>query len=69
MLILTRRIGSSIKIDGDIQIHVMKTKGSTVTLGIDAPAETVILRTELDDKRDKGIMSPSSPDFVDWRKS
>ena len=69
MLVLSRNVGTSLKIDGDIKIYVMAVRGNQVKLGIDAPPEVVILRNELDDKRDKGIMSPSSPDFVDWRKS
>ena len=69
MLVLSRKVGTSLRIDGKIRIYVLETKGNQVKLGIEAPKDIVVLRNELDDKRDKGIMSPSSPDFVDWRKS
>ena len=37
MLVLTRRAGESIMIDDDIELKVLKIRGSQVHLGIDAP--------------------------------
>jgi len=37
MLVLTRRIGETIVIDGDIQVTVVSIKGDRVRLGISAP--------------------------------
>ena len=34
MLILTRRIGESVKIDGDITVTILGTKGNQVRLGM-----------------------------------
>ena len=54
MLILTRRPGESIMIElptGErIQVAVLGQKGNQVRVGIDAPADMVILREELIDR-------------------
>ena len=51
MLILTRRPGETIMIElpsgEQIQIAVLGQKGNQVRVGIDAPADMVILREEL----------------------
>ena len=47
MLVLSRRIGESIVINGGITVTLIKVKGQAVQLGIDAPAEIPIRRSEL----------------------
>jgi len=47
MLILTRRAGESVVINGDIKIRILKNENGQVRLGFDAPDEVVILREEL----------------------
>ena len=47
MLVLSRRIGESIVINGGITVTVLKMKGNVVQLGIDAPKEIPIHRSEL----------------------
>jgi carbon storage regulator CsrA len=47
MLILSRRQGESIVIGGGVTVTVLKVKGHTVQIGIDAPRETPIRRSEL----------------------
>ena len=47
MLCLTRKVGQSIRI-GDAVITVLRSKGKTVRIGIDAPKTTSIARTEVD---------------------
>ena len=47
MLVLSRREGESIVIDGDIRVTVLKTKGRITRLGIEAPQEVRIRRSEL----------------------
>lgn len=47
MLVLTRRAGESIMIDGQIELKVLRIKGSQVHLGIEAPRETAIHRKEV----------------------
>jgi carbon storage regulator len=47
MLVLTRKIGESIRIDGQICVTVMEVDGRTVKLGIDAPRTVQIHREEV----------------------
>lgn len=47
MLVLTRKVGSSIVIDGQIKIQVVQIKGRQVRLGIEAPKETKVHREEV----------------------
>ena len=53
MLVLSRNVGESIKIDGGIQIFILKSERNQVRIGIDAPRDTKILRTELCSKEKK----------------
>lgn len=48
MLVLTRKPQEKIRIGNDITITVIKTKGKTVRLGIDAPNDVTVLRGELE---------------------
>lgn len=54
MLYLTRHAGESIRIGKNIVITVDRIKGRIVRLGIDAPADVKILRTELPVAEDAG---------------
>lgn len=47
MLILTRRVGESIIIDGNIRVTVLATKGNQLRLGIDAPSDIEVHREEI----------------------
>ena len=47
MLVLTRRAGESIIIDDDIELKVLKIRGSQVHLGIDAPKQAAVHRKEV----------------------
>lgn len=47
MLVLTRRIGESVRIDGDIEITLLDIKGDSVRIGVKAPRETRVQRTEI----------------------
>ena len=47
MLILSRKKGESIKIGDDIEIFVSEIKGDKARLGISAPGDMKICRTEL----------------------
>jgi len=48
MLVLSRKVGESIVIDGDIVISVSSVQGGRVKLCIDAPREKRISRGELE---------------------
>ena len=49
MLVLSRKANESILIDGRIKVRVLKIKGNQVSIGIDAPKEVAIIRSELED--------------------
>ena len=46
MLVLTRKQNEKIKIGDDIVVSVLKIKGNTVRLGIEAPKEVRVVRGE-----------------------
>ena len=50
MLVLTRKQDEEIVIDGRIMVKVMRIRGRTVRIGIAAPAEVLIRRSELTDQ-------------------
>ncbi|MEC7886106.1 MAG: carbon storage regulator CsrA [Pseudomonadota bacterium] len=47
MLILTRRIGESLKVGDEISITVLGIKGSQVRIGINAPKDVTVHREEV----------------------
>lgn len=47
MLILTRRVGETIRIGDTVRLSVLDVKGVQVRLGIDAPEKVSIWRAEL----------------------
>ena len=47
MLVLTRKLNQEILIGDNVKITVLKVKGNTVRLGIEAPREVRIVRGEL----------------------
>jgi flagellar assembly factor FliW len=47
MLILTRKIGESILVGDDIRLVVLEIRGRQIRLGIEAPADIVVLREEI----------------------
>ena len=50
MLILSRKIGESIVIDGRIHVKIVRLDGDTIKLGIDAPMEVPVHRQEVYDE-------------------
>lgn len=59
MLVVSRKAGESILLDGGIEIHVVKVMGSKIRLGITAPRECKVLRAELKREGDKDAVLPS----------
>ena len=47
MLVLTRRVGESIMIDNEVELKVLKIRGSQVHLGIEAPKKAAVHRKEV----------------------
>ena len=61
MLILTRKLGESINIGENIQVKVLKVRGSQVQLGIAAPIEITVLRQEIVGKEVSPSCGPTPP--------
>jgi carbon storage regulator len=47
MLILTRRIGETLRIGDDIEVTVLGIKGNQVRIGINAPRDVNVAREEV----------------------
>ena len=47
MLVLARKKGDSLVIDGKIRIHVIEVKGDVIRLGVDAPKHVPVHRHEV----------------------
>jgi len=47
MLILTRRVGETLKIGDDVNVTVLGVKGNQVRIGVDAPKEVSVHREEI----------------------
>ena len=47
MLVLSRKVGDKLVIDGNITVEVVKIQGNRISLGIVAPSSVKILRGEL----------------------
>lgn len=47
MLILTRRVGETLKIGDDATATVLGVKGNQVRIGVDAPKEVKVYREEV----------------------
>jgi carbon storage regulator len=52
MLVLTRRLGEEIVIDGNIRVTVVGVKGDKVRIGISAPDSVVVDRQEVHRRRE-----------------
>jgi carbon storage regulator len=50
MLVLTRKPGESIIIDGGIRITVTQVRGENVRIGIEAPLEVRVNRAEIHER-------------------
>jgi carbon storage regulator len=61
MLVLTRRLGEEIIINGNIRLKVVAVKGDRIRLGIDAPPSVVIDRQEIHERRQHASDSATKP--------
>ena len=53
MLVLSRKVGDKLVIDGNITVEVVKIQGNRISLGIVAPSNVKILRGELTEPQPK----------------
>ena len=61
MLVLSRKTGESVVIDGAIKVQVLEIKGNAVRLGIDAPKEIPVHRSELFERLRANETAPGDP--------
>ncbi|MFB7894184.1 carbon storage regulator CsrA [Microbacterium sp. NPDC056044] len=47
MLVLTRKVGESVLIGGEIEVTLLDIKGDSVRIGVKAPRDTRIQRAEI----------------------
>ncbi len=47
MLILTRRVGETLKIGDNVNVTVLGVKGNQVRIGVDAPRDVSVHREEI----------------------
>jgi carbon storage regulator len=60
MLILTRKVGETVLIGEDIRILVVQIRGKQIRLGIEAPPDLLVLRTEEKPDSEKKPKVPST---------
>jgi carbon storage regulator len=61
MLILTRRIGKTIRIGDEVSVTVLNVQGNQVRVGIQAPKSVVVHRQEIFNRiieEDKAVGAP-----------
>ncbi|MEO8271372.1 MAG: carbon storage regulator, partial [Aureliella sp.] len=51
MLVLSRKVGEKLVIDGNITVEAVRIQGNRIALGLVAPSAVKILRGELQQKR------------------
>lgn len=57
MLVLSRKVGEKLVIDGNVTVEVIRVHGNRVAIGITAPADVRVLRGEL---------KPHTPPAMDY---
>jgi carbon storage regulator len=61
MLVLSRRQSERIKLGDSIVVTVVRVSGDKVRLGIEAPADMLVLREELEPNAPNGSPRSSAP--------
>ncbi|MCH2129551.1 MAG: carbon storage regulator [Pirellulaceae bacterium] len=64
MLVLTRKQDQMIEVGKNVTIKVLGIKGKSVRIGIDAPDNVKIRRSEL-----VITPAPAEPDFSEWQST
>ncbi len=65
MLVLTRKVGETIRIGNDITVQVLAIRGGQVRIGLSAPADVRIFREEIfrvvEDQNQRARLSGGDP--------
>lgn len=66
MLILSRKKGEAVLINGDTEITILEISGDKVRVGINAPKEVSVLRSELKktEEQNKSAAASVSPEVL-----
>lgn len=62
MLILSRKPGETVVIDGRIRVRVIRVEGDVVKIGIEAPSDVSIHRQEIYDEIQRSNQEAATPD-------
>ena len=65
MLVLSRKVDQEVIVDGNIRIRVLQIKGNTIRLGIEAPSDVHIVRSELEKKDSRTAENLPKPKNAD----
>jgi carbon storage regulator CsrA len=65
MLVLSRKEGEKLVIDGGITVQVIRIEGKKIKLGFQAPSEVKILRGELVNRPKAGVQAPETPQSLE----
>ena len=69
MLVLGRRVGESILIDGQIRVTILSVDGERARVGIEAPRSVPVLRQELHDAvREENLRAAGAADAERLRR-
>ena len=60
MLVLTRKLNEEIRIGNDITVTIVRVKGESVRIGINAPKHVRVMRSELVTPNDSGTVGHGS---------
>jgi carbon storage regulator len=69
MLVLTRKVGETIVIDGKISVTVTAVLGDRVRLGVTAPPSFCVDRSEVHERRLASSLGPTSSTHPDSEES
>ena len=62
MLILSRKSGETVVIDGRIRVKIIRVEGDVVKIGIEAPADISVHRQEIYDEIQRSNQEAATPD-------
>jgi carbon storage regulator len=62
MLILSRKPGETVVIDGRIRVKIIRVEGDVVKIGIEAPVDVSIHRQEVYDEIQRSNKEAATPD-------
>ena len=65
MLVLTRKLQQQVKIGDHITVTILRVKGHTVRIGIEAPRDVRVVRGELPPKGDISPAEPSEATIIE----